>query len=141
MVPRERFVEFAKLQTGKPYRYGANGPDAYDCSGLVIASLRAAGPQIGDHGASDLWAMWAEKRVPRYTRAGQMFFYGHGILTHVMIGIECWSPGRGTLIGARGGGRNTLTIEDAWATGAYVATVMSGYWPGNLVGIVDPWED
>jgi cell wall-associated NlpC family hydrolase len=31
-------VAFARKQLGKPYRWGATGPDAYDCSGLTQAS-------------------------------------------------------------------------------------------------------
>jgi cell wall-associated NlpC family hydrolase len=32
---RHRAVHIASLQKGKPYRYGADGPYAFDCSGLV----------------------------------------------------------------------------------------------------------
>jgi len=36
-------LEFAKSQVGKPYVWGATGPDAYDCSGLTGAAYAAAG--------------------------------------------------------------------------------------------------
>jgi cell wall-associated NlpC family hydrolase len=36
-------LAFARGQLGKPYRFGAAGPDRYDCSGLVQAAFRAAG--------------------------------------------------------------------------------------------------
>lgn len=36
-------VAYAMAQRGKPYRWGATGPDAFDCSGLVYASYKAAG--------------------------------------------------------------------------------------------------
>ena len=36
-------VQFAMAQVGKPYVYGAAGPDAYDCSGLTMAAWGAAG--------------------------------------------------------------------------------------------------
>jgi len=39
-------IAFAKAQLGKPYQWGAAGPDAYDCSGLVYAAYAAAGIQI-----------------------------------------------------------------------------------------------
>jgi cell wall-associated NlpC family hydrolase len=39
-------IAFALRQLGKPYRWGAAGPDAYDCSGLVYAAYAAAGIQI-----------------------------------------------------------------------------------------------
>ncbi|MFD0905941.1 C40 family peptidase [Actinomadura sediminis] len=39
-------VRFAKKQIGKPYRWGAEGPNAYDCSGLVMAAWRKAGVDL-----------------------------------------------------------------------------------------------
>jgi cell wall-associated NlpC family hydrolase len=36
-------LDFAKAQLGKPYVWGATGPDAYDCSGLTGGAYRAAG--------------------------------------------------------------------------------------------------
>jgi cell wall-associated NlpC family hydrolase len=36
-------IAFAVRQIGKPYQWGADGPDAYDCSGLVYAAYAAAG--------------------------------------------------------------------------------------------------
>jgi cell wall-associated NlpC family hydrolase len=42
--PREAAaVSFAIAQLGKPYVWGAKGPNAFDCSGLVQASWAAAG--------------------------------------------------------------------------------------------------
>jgi cell wall-associated NlpC family hydrolase len=41
-----RAVAFALRQRGKPYRWGAEGPEAYDCSGLTWAAWRAAGVAI-----------------------------------------------------------------------------------------------
>lgn len=40
-------IAFAVDQLGKPYQWGADGPDAYDCSGLVYAAYAAAGIRIG----------------------------------------------------------------------------------------------
>lgn len=37
---------FAIAQLGKPYRYGASGPNAYDCSGLAQRAWRTAGVAI-----------------------------------------------------------------------------------------------
>src|SRR5262249_10790351 len=41
-----RAVAFAYAQLGKPYEWGATGPGAYDCSGLVQAAWSAAGVSI-----------------------------------------------------------------------------------------------
>ena len=39
----ELAVAWALRQVGKPYQWGASGPDSFDCSGLVMAAYRAAG--------------------------------------------------------------------------------------------------
>jgi cell wall-associated NlpC family hydrolase len=36
-------VAFARAQLGKPYVYGATGPNAYDCSGLTLAAYASVG--------------------------------------------------------------------------------------------------
>ncbi|MFD1661593.1 NlpC/P60 family protein [Streptomyces caeni] len=36
-------LDFARAQIGKPYVWGATGPDSYDCSGLTQAAWKAAG--------------------------------------------------------------------------------------------------
>ena len=42
----DKAVAFAYAQLGKPYVYGATGPNSYDCSGLVQAAWAAAGVAI-----------------------------------------------------------------------------------------------
>jgi cell wall-associated NlpC family hydrolase len=42
----ETAIAFALRQVGKPYQWGATGPNAYDCSGLVFAAYTAAGISI-----------------------------------------------------------------------------------------------
>ncbi|WSQ10122.1 C40 family peptidase [Streptomyces sp. NBC_01231] len=39
-------VEFATAQMGKPYEWGAEGPDTYDCSGLTSQAWASAGNTI-----------------------------------------------------------------------------------------------
>ena len=47
-------VAYALAQRGKPYRWGAEGPDAFDCSGLTWAAWRAAGVAIPRTAAGQL---------------------------------------------------------------------------------------
>ena len=39
-------IAFAETQVGKPYKYGASGPDAWDCSGLTSAAWAAGGKSL-----------------------------------------------------------------------------------------------
>ena len=39
-------VDTARAQVGKAYRYGAAGPDSYDCSGLTQYAYRSAGIEL-----------------------------------------------------------------------------------------------
>jgi cell wall-associated NlpC family hydrolase len=39
-------IAYAQQQIGKPYLWGGTGPDAFDCSGLVMMAYRAAGINI-----------------------------------------------------------------------------------------------
>ncbi|MBC2901345.1 C40 family peptidase [Streptomyces cupreus] len=42
----EKALAFSRAQIGKPYVWGATGPDSYDCSGLTQAAWKAAGVDI-----------------------------------------------------------------------------------------------
>lgn len=39
-------LKFAMAQRGKPYVWGATGPDSFDCSGLMLAAWRQAGVKL-----------------------------------------------------------------------------------------------
>lgn len=45
-VRAERALRFAESKIGSPYSYGAAGPNAFDCSGLVHWSYKQAGKVI-----------------------------------------------------------------------------------------------
>ena len=66
-------ISFAEQQLGKPYLWGGTGPDAFDCSGLVMMAYRAAGISI----ARTSQAQWAtETRVPAsQVQPGDLVFF------------------------------------------------------------------
>lgn len=51
--PTTGAVSFALRQVGKPYIWGATGPNGYDCSGLVVAAYRSIGISL-PHFTGDL---------------------------------------------------------------------------------------
>lgn len=45
-TPAQTALDYARAQLGLPYKYGAEGPKSYDCSGLTQSSWGAAGVAI-----------------------------------------------------------------------------------------------
>lgn len=46
MVDATQPIRFALSQLGKPYLWGANGPNSYDCSGLMVAAYATVGKSL-----------------------------------------------------------------------------------------------
>ena len=67
-----RAVAFALAQRGKPYRWGAQGPGAFDCSGLTWAAWRAAGVAIPRTAAGQLATL---PRVRGRLQPGDLVIY------------------------------------------------------------------
>jgi cell wall-associated NlpC family hydrolase len=67
-----RAVAFALRQRGKPYRWGAEGPGAFDCSGLTWAAWRAARVTIPRTAAGQLAGL---PRVRGQLRLGDLLIY------------------------------------------------------------------
>jgi cell wall-associated NlpC family hydrolase len=77
-----KVLAFARAQLGKPYRYAAAGPDAYDCSGLTSAAWRTAGVSLPRTSQSQFGA---GKAVPRSElRPGDLVFF-YSDISHVAI--------------------------------------------------------
>jgi cell wall-associated NlpC family hydrolase len=71
-VAAARAVAFALAQRGRPYRWGAEGPHAYDCSGLTWAAWRTAGVSIPRTAAGQLADL---PRVRGQLRPGDLLIY------------------------------------------------------------------
>jgi cell wall-associated NlpC family hydrolase len=85
----EQAVEFAKSKIGKPYVWGAIGPNAYDCSGLVMDSYRHAGISLPHHTYEQMRVGSAVGRG--YIEAGDRIycnFSGPGQPEHAMLAIS-----------------------------------------------------
>jgi cell wall-associated NlpC family hydrolase len=75
-------LSFAKAQLGKPYAWGAVGPDSYDCSGLTEKAYAAAGIAIP---RTTYQQVDTGHRIPVAQLApGDLVFYYSGV-THVGI--------------------------------------------------------
>jgi cell wall-associated NlpC family hydrolase len=61
----QRFINAATAQSGKPYVFGASGPNAFDCSGLIHYALQKAGVHDNRTTAAGYQARYAGSRVSR----------------------------------------------------------------------------
>ena len=64
-------IAYARAQLGKPYLWGGTGPDAYDCSGLVMEAYAAAGDSI-PRTSQEQWAAGPQVSTPH---PGDLVFF------------------------------------------------------------------
>ncbi|WP_121253777.1 C40 family peptidase [Nocardioides ferulae] len=80
-----RVLRVARAQAGDPYRYGAAGPHAFDCSGFTRFVYRRAAGEALPHSSSA--QVGRTKRISRGSaRPGDLvFFHDGGGVYHVAI--------------------------------------------------------
>jgi len=111
---REQWRALCEQEIGKPYIWGAEGPEAYDCSGFAQWALRhLALDPAGDQTAAGLHRFFGKGRSTAVTAAqsdlGDLVFFGsEEAVTHIGL---AW--GGGNMLEAGGGGRNTTTVAVA----------------------------
>jgi cell wall-associated NlpC family hydrolase len=108
-------VRFAYAQLGKPYVYGASGPNSYDCSGLTMRAWGAAGVSLPHNAAGQQ----ADTRSVSYSdlQPGDLVFFGspaHHVGIYIGGGQMIAAPHTGDVVkiqsvsahgGFSGGGR------------------------------------
>jgi NlpC/P60 family len=115
-----RAVAFALRQRGKPYRWGAEGPDAFDCSGLTWAAWRAAGVAIPRTAAGQLAGL---PPVTGRLQPGDLLIYpSRGpSRRHVALVVA-----RGRMVEALGHG---IPVRSTSIRGGYLGAVRPGAGP------------
>jgi cell wall-associated NlpC family hydrolase len=99
------YVAVARTRLGAPYRWGAAGPDAFDCSGLVLWALHRVGVAIPRTSAAQAAHVAAHGlRISPDAAAGTygalLFRIGVGAVNHVAISLgdgrtlEAWRRGQ-----------------------------------------------
>ena len=119
-------IAYAQQQIGLPYLWGGTGPDAFDCSGLVMQAYAAAGISI----ARTSQAQWATEQQVSTPEPGDLVFFAGADGTAT-------SPGHvGIVTGPH-------TMIEAYGTGypirySQFGTAASPPGDGNPVGFTDP---
>lgn len=75
-------LAFARAQLGKAYRFGAVGPDAYDCSGLTGSAWKAAGVTLPRTSQDQIGVGRSVSRSE--LQAGDLVFY-YDDISHVAL--------------------------------------------------------
>ena len=70
-----KVIAYAEAQLGKPYLWGATGPDAFDCSGLTMMAYRAAGITI-PRTSQQQWASGRQVPASQVQPGDLVFFAG-----------------------------------------------------------------
>ncbi|UEM24411.1 NlpC/P60 family protein (plasmid) [Skermanella mucosa] len=144
---RQAFLQRLELKLGKPYIWGADGPESYDCSGFAQYALSGLGlDPPGDQTAHELFSHFGASGRGRKLEQGQAadlgdlaFFGTESRIHHVGICVDATQ-----MIEAGGGDETTRTEEVALQQGAKVR-----YWPINrrssLHAVIRPhgmpWHD
>lgn len=79
-----RVIAWARKQAGKPYSYGAAGPNAFDCSGLVMYVFQHAIHRSLPHNAAEQY--YSIRHIKRRNlQPGDLVFVDDGGISHVGI--------------------------------------------------------
>jgi uncharacterized protein YycO len=122
-------IAFARSQIGKPYLWGGTGPDAFDCSGLMMMAYRAVGISI-PRTSEEQWT-WGPKVAPGHEQPGDLVFFAGSDGTATSPGHVAMVIGHGMML-------------EAYATGfpiriASYGTPSSPAGDQNPVGFTRPW--
>jgi len=115
-------IAYAQAQLSKPYLWGGTGPDAFDCSGLMMMAYRAAGVSI-PRTSQDQFA-WGPRISAGQAQPGDLVFF---------VGSDgtVAAPGHVGLVIGKG-----MMIE-AYATGFPIR--VARYTDRAPVGFTRPW--
>ncbi len=116
-------IAFAQAQLGKPYLWGGTGPDAFDCSGLVMMAYRAGGIAI-PRTSQDQYT-WGPKIPASEAEPGDLVFFAGSDGTIAAPGHVGLVIGKGMMI-------------EAYATGFPLR--IASYTNRDPVGFTRPWQ-
>ncbi len=93
-----RAMQYALGEVGKPYVWGATGPDSYDCSGLMLRAYQSAGVTLPRVAAQQYWA--GTQLPVRQAQPGDLLFWGYDTSNPATIHHVAMYLGNGRMVEA-----------------------------------------
>jgi peptidoglycan DL-endopeptidase CwlO len=115
-------IAYAQAQLGKPYLWGGTGPDAFDCSGLMLMAYRAGGITIPR--TSQAQYAWGPKIAASQAQPGDLVYFAGSDGTVAAPGHVGLVIGKGMMV-------------EAYATGFPIR--IRSYMNQGAVGFTRPW--
>jgi cell wall-associated NlpC family hydrolase len=115
-------IAFARAQMGKPYVWGGNGPNGFDCSGLTMMAYKSAGISIPRVAAAQ-YTIGTHINDQSQLLPGDLVFFAHGSASSIHhVGIYI---GNGDMIEAPFTGAN-VRVHTINRSGYFGATRPTG---------------
>jgi cell wall-associated NlpC family hydrolase len=111
---RSKLLTAMSSKLGIPYRYGSEGPNTYDCSGLVWTVFTEAGIPFERSSAARFWKEFPEATEEEKKQFGTLIFFNR--LGHVGIVID------------------ENTFYHASSSKGVTFSKLEGYWGKRVVG-------
>ena len=104
-----KIIKIAKKHLGKPYKYGEEGPNSFDCSGFVYAVMKSSGTNIPRTSLAQS-KIDGRRLSQNQLKEGDVVFFDTSLKGHVNhSGIYI---GKGKFIHASSGRAYSVTISD-----------------------------
>jgi cell wall-associated NlpC family hydrolase len=126
-------VAAARSQLGEPYAWGASGPDAWDCSGLVYAAWRSVGGVMTVPRVSRDQQAWAVPIPVEQVLPGDLVFFGNPVYH---VGIVSSRTGTSVRMIDAASSRKAVVERPVWTT----ELVRYGRVPRPGMTPVQPWK-
>ena len=117
----KRALRTARRQKGDRYKYGAEGPDRFDCSGLVYFSTHRAGLEKVPRTSADQGRYMRHIKKKKLRRGDFIFFTGSSGVYHVGIYVGRRDGDRAVLHAPKP--RTRVRVDEVWTTSWFAATL------------------
>lgn len=113
-------IAYARRFLGTPYKYGANGPDRFDCSGFTTYVYKHFGIQLARSSRDQFSGGKPVRSIDRIQPGDLVFFARNGKIFHVGLAVE--SQGE------------TFTFIHASNSGVIISRSDEPYWKPKYYG-------